>query len=139
LVTMFLKVRDQETTYALIFKNSWIAYSILVALTCMNWDVMITKYNLNNFEFKDADIGFLLKDVSDKNLWILAEANFDKMTNTEVKYKPSNVSSWNYESINVAQTFKAKKQRFLEEQKQYSWASWNYADFLNERRVTNDE
>lgn len=135
LITMFLKVRDTQTTYALIFKNSWIAYSILVTLTFVNWDVFITKYNLNNFEFENVDVGFLLKDVSDKNLWILAEADFDKMTEKQVKYKPSNMSSWNYESINVAQTFKAKKQRFLEEQKQYSWASWNYADFINERRM----
>jgi len=45
LVTMFLKVRDKQTTYALIFKNSWFAYSILVTLTFVNWDVFITKYN----------------------------------------------------------------------------------------------
>jgi len=65
----------------------------------------------------------------------LKEADFDKMTNVEVYYKPSNISAWNYESINVAAVFQAKKQQFLDEQKEYSWASWNYADFLNEKRV----
>jgi hypothetical protein len=136
LATMFLKVRDKQTTYALIFKNSWIAYSILVTLTFVNWDVFITKYNLNNFEFENTDVGFLLKDISDKNLWVLADANFDKMADKEVYYKPSNLSSWKVTYINVAVEFEAKKQRFLEEQKQYSWASWNYADFINGRRMT---
>jgi hypothetical protein len=139
LVTMLLKVRDKQTTYALIFKNSWIAYSILVTLTFVNGDVFITKYNLNNFEFKNVDIGFLLKDVSDKNLWVLAEADFDKMTEIDVYYKPSNLSSWSYETINIAKTYEVKKQQFLDEQKAYSWVSWNYADFLNEKRLTTDE
>ncbi|NJN77461.1 MAG: DUF4173 domain-containing protein [Saprospiraceae bacterium] len=128
---MFLKVRDKRTSYFLFFNNSWAIYLVLMSLTCLNWDVMITRYNLANTDKTELDMGFLLAEVSDKNLWLLAEANFDKLTDEEFAVKRRN----RYVYVNVATYFSNKKQQFLNQQTQYSWASWNYADYVNGERL----
>jgi hypothetical protein len=135
LVTMFLKVRDKRTSYFLFFNNSWAIYLVLMSLTCLNWDVMITRYNLANADKAELDISFLLAEVSDKNLWLLEEADFDKLVDrTLMIYDYSS-----YEYITVADYFFNKKRQFLNRQKQYSWASWNYADFFNGKRLTKND
>ena len=131
LVTMFLKVRDKRTSYFLFFNNSWIIYLVLISLTCLNWDVMITRYNLANADKTELDISFLLAEVSDKNLWLLEEANFDKLVNKQVYV----ISSSSSDYFNAANYFERKKETFLNRQKQYSWASWNYADYVNGERL----
>ena len=76
-------------------------------------------------------MGFLLAEVSDKNLWLLAEAGFDELTNENISINGRN----RYDYVNVATYFLNKKHQFLNRQKQYSWASWNYADYVNEERL----
>jgi hypothetical protein len=132
LITMFLKVRDKRTSYFLFFNNSWTIYLVLMALTCLNWDVMITRYNLANSDKTELDMGFLLAEVSDKNLWLLDEVGFNELTDKNVSIYDEN----RYDYVNVADYFLNKKRYFLSRQKQYSWASWNYADYVNGERLT---
>ena len=47
LYTMYLKVRDQLTTYFLIQNNTWALYFVMAFLTMIDWDVEITKYNVS--------------------------------------------------------------------------------------------
>ena len=115
LFTVFLKVRDKKTGYYLFFSNSWAAYLILVAFAFVNWDVWITQYNLKYFP--NQKLPFLIEEVSDKNLWILEENGIVE----------SQVDG------NLRYALKQKKLTFEKAQSQYSWASWNYADFLNEQ------
>lgn len=131
LITMFLKVRDNRTSYFLFFNNSWAIYLVLMTLTCLNWDVMITRYNLANADKTELDMGFLLAEVSDKNLWVLEEANFDDFTDKNISIQ----NRTRYDYVNVATYFQNKKRQFLNRQKQYSWASWNYADYVNAERL----
>jgi hypothetical protein len=128
---MFLKVRDKRTSYFLFFNNSWVIYLVLMTLTCLNWDVMITRYNLANADRAELDISFLLAEVSDKNLWLLEEANFDELDDKEIYIMHSNRSDY----YNTANYFERKKEAFLNRQKQYSWASWNYADYVNSEQL----
>ncbi len=117
LVTVFLKVRDKRSAYYLFFTNSWSAYLILVFLTFVNWDVWITQYNLQYFP--NDKLYFLVFEVSDKNLWILEENKINENTNEDY----------------ISAGLSLKKQNFLDTQSQYSWASWNYTDYLNKQRL----
>jgi hypothetical protein len=133
LVTMFLKVRDKRTSYFLFFNNSWAIYLVLMSLTCLNWDVMITRYNLANADKTELDMRFLLSEVSDKNLWLLEEVDFDKLTDKSIMIYDHNNNKYAYTTLR--DYFLGKKQQFLNRPKRYSWASWNYADYVNEKRL----
>lgn len=119
LFTVFLKVRDKKTGYYLFFTNSWATYLVLVVFTFVNWDVWITQYNLKHFP-NDDKLYFLITKVSDKNTWVLKEYGID------------------YNTIKddfLSNRLKIKSIHFEEAQNSYSWASWNYADYLNEKKT----
>ena len=115
-------MRDKKTGYYLFFTNSWATYLVLVAFAFVNWDVWITEYNLKHFP-KDEKLSFLIRDVSDKNLWVLEENGIDE---------------YSIEDGYLANKIKEKRIDFMNEQSEYSWASWNYADYLNDKRLTAD-
>jgi hypothetical protein len=92
---------------------------------------MITRYNLVNADKTELDMRFLLAEVSDKNLWLLEEVDFDKLTDRNTTIYDYN----RYEYMTVGNYFLNKKQQFLNRPKRYSWASWNYADYVNEKRL----
>jgi hypothetical protein len=104
-----------------------------MSLTCLNWDVMITRYNLANADKTELDMRFLLSEVSDKNLWLLEEVDFDKLTDKSIMIYDHNNNKYAYTTLR--DYFLGKKQQFLNRPKRYSWASWNYADYVNEKRL----
>lgn len=117
LFTVFLKVRDKKTGYYLFFTNSWAAYLVLVAFAFVNWDVWITEYNLKHFP-KEEKLSFLIREVSDKNLWVLEENGIDE---------------YSIDDGYLATYLKDKRINFMNEQLEYSWLSWNYVDSFNEQ------
>lgn len=119
LFTMFLKVRDKRTGYYLFFTNSWSTYLVLVFFAFVNWDVWITEYNLKHFP-NDDKLHFLIMEVSDKNLWVLKE---------------NGINNYTLENGTLSNRIKEKRIAFWEAQSVYSWASWNYADYINEQRL----
>lgn len=117
LVTFYQKIRKLKTPYFLLWINSWILYGVMVGLTCINWDIAITQYNLTHTIHSGIDTNFLLRDVSDKNLYLLYE------------YKDSLQAKRRAEILDYE--VNRKKSSFLNKQKKYGWASWNYADYRN--------
>ncbi len=118
LITMVIKIKERKTFYYLLHRNAWIAYSVFIICSFVNWDIFITKYNLSNQAKSEIDFAFLIDQVSDKNLYQLLE--FEKS-----KFLPED----KMKTLNYA--FQNKKTQFLKKQAKVSWLSWNYADFEN--------
>ena len=119
LLTMYFKVRDIKSVYYLIKTNAWALYIAMTLMCFVNWDVVITRYNLTA-AVKHIDLKYVLDEVSDKNLFVLYEHE---------DFIRKNISMADY-AIN-------KKQRaFQQRQAQIGWASWNYADYRNQRFLT---
>lgn len=122
LLTMYFKVRDIKSFYYLIKTNAWALYIAMTVMCFVNWDVLITRYNLTA-EVKRIDLKFLLEEVSDKNLFLLYEHE---------DFIQKNISMADY-AINK------KRLSFQQRQVQISWASWNYADYRNKRFLTGSD
>ena len=123
LITMFKKVQEQRSFYYLVNRNAWAVYVLLCLASLVNWDVAITRYNIMAETKRPIDIEFLTQDISDKNLFLLKKYN-DEI----VKKLPP---GYTQETLNK---LCAKKMIRIKEKKiQYSWLSWNYADFRNEQ------
>jgi len=114
--TMYRKVRDRKSIYFLLERNAWAVYFILLLSCAINWDVLITRYNLF-VETKGAiDKTFLLNTVSDKNLDLLEE-NVDllKSKNSYPEVDNALVDKW----------LENKRERYERKKGRLSWKSWH--------------
>jgi Leucine-rich repeat (LRR) protein len=69
LITTFYKLRKSKSNWYLVRTNSWIWYALLILSPLLNWDVIITNFNLSkSFHEKKALEKYYLADLSFKNL-----------------------------------------------------------------------
>lgn len=118
LITMILKIKNKKTFYFLLHKNSWIAYCVFILCSFVNWDIIITKYNLSTQIKSKIDYRFLVSNVSDKNIYLLLEQKKQDLL-------PENQQKW------INRALADKKNRFLKKQKNKTWLSWNFPDQMN--------
>lgn len=121
--TMYVKVSKHRSGYYLWQRNATALYFVLILSSCLNWDVLITLYNLKA-DTKDhfLDTRFLINEVSDKNIYLLMAYEQELIDRSEAPLK-SDISKW----------IESKRDRFIENQKHYSWLSWNYPDYRNKK------
>ncbi|WP_339884629.1 DUF4173 domain-containing protein [Polaribacter vadi] len=111
LITTFIKVSRIKNLWFLFRKNTQIAFVILILSSTLNWDKIITYYNINNADHLDVNYlinlsnnnAFLLKDYIEKN-----EINSYKKTKINKKYtsymRDLKNNSWQemvYDNLNV--------------------------------------
>ncbi len=127
--TMYIKVKEKRSLYYLLHRNSWAVYITLVFTTFVNWDVFITRYNILTEVKSNIETPWLINNVSDKNLFLLLD----------YKNKLYELKSYPYYSTKgVDAALDRKKQQFEDIQKNYSWLSWNYADYRNKKYLEKD-
>ncbi len=137
---LYLKIKEKRTFFSFICHSSYAIYVVLMATCLINWDVFITKFNINVPAKSGAiDVRFLVNDVSDKNLYLLFN-NVERLA-TKMPSQPFPDSEYHYETNTFANDAERlaylktllnnKKTAFEAEQKTYSWLSWNYADYVN--------
>lgn len=111
LLVLLLKIKHLKS-FSYLFKiNSWAWYLVLVGLTLVNWDMQIVRYNLSNQPIEKIDWDYLL-NLSDRTIPAFYEHQ-DKFLNNS----------------SVTARLEGKTIYYLKEQQNYSWLSWNYADY----------
>lgn len=70
LITTFIKVSRIKNLWFLIRKNTQIAFVILILSSTLNWDKIITYYNINNAD--QLDVNYLIY-LSDNNAFLLKD------------------------------------------------------------------
>ena len=125
LFTMVMKVKDKRSNYFLLHRNAWAIYMTLVLSTAVNWDIFITRYNIEaDIRNQTIDAYFLYNEMTTKNLYLLHEHDATLKSSSQLAQK------W----FQVA--FENKKKIFLKEQDGRSWLSWNMADARNSLFLT---
>jgi hypothetical protein len=124
LVTLFIKIHQRKTSYYLLRVNGWFAIALLVAASGIHWDETMARYNLANKKTIPLDVKFLLT-LSDKTLPLI-EKNQDVLE--EKRTVLGEGAYLNRSELSAKEMFEERKRSFLEEQKKYSWLSWNSSD-----------
>ncbi|MCX2574825.1 DUF4153 domain-containing protein [Pedobacter sandarakinus] len=125
LVTVYVKVAQRKTVFYLLRINGNIWFGLLIFFSIFNWDIFITRYNLNHSETTPVDMDYLLS-LSDKTLPILDENKnrlwpIDSNEAVEIQAKKS--------SANPYQARLDKRIQFFKERyATVSWLSWNLPD-----------
>ena len=124
LLTMFYKIKMKKSSYFLWQRNTWALYFVMIFCCLINWDILITKFNLNHQTKTEIDFHFLVNEVSDKNLFLL------------IDYQQNDLTLKNNKK-NIHDLIEKKKQRFIASQQNYSGFSWNFADYRNNSYLKN--
>lgn len=65
---MFWKILKQQSNWFLIKTNVALWFTVLAIATCVNWDKLITNYNINSKPLTSLDFRYLMDDLSDANI-----------------------------------------------------------------------
>lgn len=116
--TLYLKIKHRRSLFYLFNVNGWALYLALILACFVQWDNLITHYNIKHSTTRGIDVSFLIHKVSDKNLYLL------KKYQHRLKEK-----GYYYSSIDRA--IEQKQELFTMKNQTYSWRSWNWADEKN--------
>lgn len=131
LITVFIKIQWKMSAYYLFRINAWFAMVLLVISSCIHWDELIARYNLSRKSTIPLDVKFLLT-LSDKTLPLL-DQNRDLLEHPTFLLNDSESES-SYQTVLLPLEFLDKrKMAFLATQKDYSWLSWNLADYQTKK------
>ncbi len=125
LITVFIKIHQRKTGYYLWRVNGWFAIVLLVVCSCIHWDETMAKYNLAHKNTAPLDVKFLLS-LSDKIL-PLVEKNQEILIEKTDSVKGEGEYLYRL-PLTLRQVFEERKKSFLDEQKKYTWLSWNGTD-----------
>jgi hypothetical protein len=124
LFTVYQKLKSCKSIYYLLRVNSWAAYCLLILASLVDWDVLIVRQNLQMaMQKKEIDMVYLI-NLSDRTLAIL-----DEYKHKVNYFKADSPYPERYGEYYGLEGFKQRIARFKNEQKNYSWLSWNYADY----------
>jgi hypothetical protein len=125
LITVFFKVQYAKTTYYLLRINAWCVVALLVAGSMVQWDVLITKYNIAHRQTAPLNLPYLLT-LSDKVLPVLNE-NLPVLKEREKELNAKNIYMGGTTEP-LEKIIAARLASYKNEQQQYSWLSWNLTD-----------
>lgn len=126
LLTTYIKVWKAKTNYFLIRINSWVVYVVLVMACWLNWDLFITRYNMD--QTKSVGREYLM-DLSDANLsemWSLPVGT----TVSTVVIQDERVKRAFHEEMHfqAQQKLSNRLYQFMEREITKDWQSWNLDD-----------
>jgi hypothetical protein len=128
LITMMIKIRRRHTGYQLLRLNALAAFVMLIAMSAINWDPWIIRYNLYAKHEAGFDASFCFV-VSEKSYPIILE-NMDRIT-----YEMANGKGLMKYSRDCADilcfmdNLQYKVDKFIDVYERESILSWNYADY----------
>ncbi|MEI6124462.1 MAG: DUF4153 domain-containing protein [Bacteroidota bacterium] len=139
LITTIYKIYSKKTNLYLFKANGWSFYLVLVLFACLNWDSVITKFNIS--QSKTVDKNYLVELNSPANLPDLltfpadtADFNGDENTNTE-EYSGRDY----YDNLFYRGNFTAKLHKrlydFLNSRDGVGWQSWNVMASRTEKEI----
>jgi hypothetical protein len=117
LITTGIKLKKLKTNYFLVRINAWLCYVSLVGVSLINWDGMITKYNLQHSSH--IDYGYLLS-LSYNSLPAVLESCKDVKVAEQYCHNA-------YSNFQLRELLKFQLTQFLENQAQADWRSFCYS------------
>lgn len=129
LITMVIKISGKKTMFWLIKVNGAAVFIVMILMGSMNWNKNIAEFNLQNPDKESIDVEYLFT-LSDEVLPVLDKHS--DILNQDFYFR----KGWRRYQNNGLQELKSRVQNFLERQNNYSWLSWNYADWETKQYFT---
>ena len=120
LISIYIKIATKRSIYYLFVINAWSVYLCLLFISCFNWDLMITRFNIFHAKNEQIDLSFLI-NMSDKNTFLL-EKHRDHIFEKKEPY---------YNQDFFEDRLKNRRIHLMNKLEKQSWKSWNRPDYKN--------
>ncbi len=127
LISVYVKIEQKKSIYYLFVTNAWGLYLSFLLISCVNWDVLITRFNIFHAQNEQIDLYFLFHHVSDKNTFLL-EKHKDFILEQKHPYYITTEKEFD-------ETIRKRRLRLEDKWKTKSWKSWNYSYERNRRAI----
>ncbi len=118
LFSLIVKVRDRKSLYFVWKYNSWAAYIMLIAMSTIDWDMMIVRYNLDHVTRKGRVADGFTMSRAPKTLRLV----YPYLKNQDPE-KLGTISSSDF-------VYDTRIPEFIEKFEKKSWKSWNYSEYV---------
>ena len=127
LITMMIKIQRRNTGYQLLRANALAAFVMLIAMSAVNWDPWIIRYNLTAKHHAGFDASFCFI-VSEKAIPVMIE-NMHRIEEEMNNGKGLMKYSRNCSDIDCFKaSLRTEAECFIQSYEKESALSWNYAD-----------
>lgn len=124
LATTFIKILQTKSNWFLFRKNAWAFYTILILSCFINWDLLITKFNIEHS--KELDKPYLLT---------LSASTLPDLINISDKKDTTTIEEQNQ----FKNSLHSKSFGFMNYWKNAQWQSWNIEDSYVYQEIVNLE
>ena len=137
LISCIIKVWRVKSFHYLERVNAFSVYLILIGMACVNWDIVIAKYNFSNYNKSFLHLPYML-GLSEKALPYIdyTDEQLEKMDDVQNK-KFGYEERGYHKKVDYKKRLENKKSKFIEEYEKRHWISWNYADFKAYEKLKN--
>lgn len=127
IITIIYKVHKRRSLYYLLRINALSIYIILISVAIINWDVIITKYNIANHKQSFVHFDYLAT-LSNGSLPYL---NFTLEELKAIESVQDNLFDFRHRYMTAEEFYERieeRKKEFVENFEKRHWLSWNLAD-----------
>ena len=121
LITLYIKIKQKKSFYYLVKINSLAVFLILIFSSLVNWDMIVTKHNLNHPLKDHMETSFLLS-MSNKVLPLIDQHKSILDQSTEL-------NTYRFYSVSYRDYYSKRVKNFILNYEKHSWLSWNLADW----------
>jgi hypothetical protein len=124
LITTFIKVLKAKSNWYLFRTNGWLFYGVLLISCFINWDLLVTDFNINRAEqkHKSLDVNYLVT-LSEKNIPQLLSLSDSLKVQTSYEDEWGRSYDYNYYYDNYKPALHYKLYCFLDEMQKREWQS----------------
>ncbi len=128
LITTFVKVMKAKSNWYLFRVNGWLFYSLMLCACFVNWDILVTDFNINRAQLKhkSLDKSYLIS-LSEKNLPQLLSLNDSIKNHTDASDDDEIRNALyraEYVEINCKPALNYKLYCFLDDMQKMQWQSF---------------
>jgi hypothetical protein len=132
IATVMIKIISRKTNNYLFYYNSIAAYLMIVAMSLVNWDVVIARHNYKHYTTSFFHTDFLAS-LDGSALPVLKESTLHIAEIKQVQEQKFDFAEWYMSLDNYAKHVNNRCQNFLYGYPLLDWQSWNVADYRTYR------
>ena len=139
LVTVIIKITKKKTAFYLLKTNSFAAIIVIAISSFVDWNVVIAKYNFNNYEKSFVEYRFMA-NLEDSALpyTIKTKEELKTIDSLQNKALPT-ITRYSYfwDSEKYFEMIELKKSDFIKRYQTQKPLEWNLSDYITYKKLKN--
>ncbi len=139
LITIIIKITKIKSSFYLWRINGLALLTVLILTTCVNWDLMIAKFNFKNYNRSLIDFRFMSRlNNSALPYTVKSLEELETINTTQEESMPFDIEehrTYIWDIYTYQTEVLRKRQQFINRYEHMNWLEWNLADYQTYKRL----